>query len=145
MKAVAVFKGKIKGYVLFTQNPKSVTVDVRLGGLRPGLQGLHIHRFGDLREGCKAAGPHYNPHGTKHGGRLSKVRHAGDLGNLRATSDGSARLKFYDRHFTVKEIVGRSLIVHAMRDDLGRGGDKESTKTGNAGARKACAVIGLAG
>ena len=33
-------------------------------------------------------------------------------------------------------ITGRSLVVHADKDDLGRGGDAGSLATGNAGARK---------
>ena len=41
-------------------------------------------------------------------------------------------------------IVGRMIIVHQDRDDLGLGGDEESLKTGNAGKRVACGVIGLA-
>ena len=36
------------------------------------------------------------------------------------------------------------IIVHADRDDLGKGGDAESLKTGNAGKRVGCGVIGLA-
>ena len=40
-------------------------------------------------------------------------------------------------------ITGRMIIVHADRDDLGHGGDAESLKTGNAGKRVGCGVIGL--
>ena len=33
------------------------------------------------------------------------------------------------------------LILTAGEDDMGRGGNEESTKTGNAGPRLACGVI----
>jgi Cu-Zn family superoxide dismutase len=38
-------------------------------------------------------------------------------------------------------ILGRAIVIHAGEDDHGRGGDEESTKTGNAGERIACGVI----
>ena len=76
----------------------------------------------------------------------SQNRHAGDLGNIVADESGKASFSFSDSHlslFGVHSIVGRSVVVHAAEDDLGRGGHDDSKTTGHAGARVACGVIGL--
>jgi len=41
-------------------------------------------------------------------------------------------------------VLGRSCVIHKNTDDLGRGGNEESLKTGNAGSRVACGVIAIA-
>jgi len=118
-----------------------------LKGLTPGLHGFHVHQFGDTTDGCTSAGPHFNPKSQEHGGPTDKVRHAGDLGNVTAGADGVAKVDVKDAEISLKgdnSIVGRTLVVHADPDDLGKGGHELSKTTGNAGARVACGVIGLA-
>ena len=104
--------------------------------------------LGNLSEGCKTAGPHWNPEGVTHGGPGKATRHHGDLGNVEAGEDGKATLNMTDDRIMLygpHSIVGRSMVCHAGVDDFGEGGDEESLKTGNAGARLACGVIGCSG
>ena len=91
--------------------------------------------------------PSFNPDNTEHGGPYSKIRHAGDLGNVVAVNGKAKGTITVDGLSTDpasrRSIIGRAIIVHEDPDDLGRGGDAESKKTGNAGARICCAVIGI--
>lgn len=113
-----------------------------LRNLAPGLHGMHVHKAGDLRDGCASACDHYNPSGAAHGGPTGPNRHRGDLGNIRADEDRTCT-SVVVADVTIREILGRSLIVHADEDDLGRGEHPLSSSTGNAGARIGCGVIGL--
>ena len=86
MEAVCVLTNvknkKINGYILFKELKKKTKVTINISGLPPGIHGFHIHEYGDLREGCKSLCQHFNPNNSIHGGRNSKIRHAGDLGNI---------------------------------------------------------------
>lgn len=53
-----------------------------LRGIPAGYHGFTLHQNGDIREECEAVGPHFNPHGNRHGGVDDEMRHAGDLGNI---------------------------------------------------------------
>ena len=151
-KAICVLhpnEDNITGVIHFTQNIETnkVRVSFNIKGLKDGLHGFHIHQYGDVTDGCMSACAHFNPYNTLHGGRKSKVRHVGDLGNILSTNK-IAKGYFYDNMISLDSshtcsIIGRSVVVHKDEDDLGKGGDEESLKTGNAGKRVACGVIGL--
>lgn len=116
-------------------------------GLSKGLHGFHIHEFGDNTNGCISAGPHFNPDNKDHGAPADSDRHVGDLGNIEAGADGVAKINIKDSVISLQgrnNVIGRTVVVHADPDDLGKGGHELSKTTGNAGARSACGVIGLA-
>jgi len=150
--AIAVFTGpKITGTVKFTeeQGNNLIQIDVNLTGLKKNaLHGFHVHESGDLSDKCESMCAHFNPLKKNHGCPGKKERHVGDLGNLKTDSKGNANYTFYDDVIRLKgtkyNIIGRGLIIHADPDDCGEGGMPDSLKTGHAGKRIACAVIGYA-
>ena len=137
----------VRGVVRFIDERGGLRISYRVTGLTDGEHGFHIHEYGDLTDGCKSACAHFNPDGMTHGGLDTAVRHFGDLGNItssKSVAEGELFLPNGRLDTSRYGILGRMIIVHADRDDLGMGGDEESLKTGNAGKRLACGVIGLA-
>lgn len=138
----------VRGVVRFKQSGNQpVHIHAEITGLSDGKHGFHVHEFGNLTQGCVTAGPHFNPHQKLHGSMKDTNRHVGDLGNVES-KNGHAIYDEVDEVGLIQlsgehSIIGRSMVVHAKEDDLGRGGDDESKKTGNAGARLACGVIGI--
>jgi Cu-Zn family superoxide dismutase len=131
------------GVVRFSQEGESVKVVADLEGLTPGQKhAFHIHQYGDCSapDGMSAGG-HFNPEGHQHGLPDSEKRHAGDLGNVQADENGKAHYEITVNNISImgakNAILGRGVIVHAKVDDGGQ-------PVGNAGARIACGVIGVA-
>jgi Cu-Zn family superoxide dismutase len=150
MQAIAVFNDKkIKGTVRFIEQGKQVRIEIHLQGLTPNHKhGFHVHEYGDMTDHCESMCAHFNPYGQPHGGPDSKNRHVGDLGNLETDARGHVHTVLYDAVIQLRgakrNIVGRGLVLHQDEDDLGEGGNEASRKTGNAGKRIACSVIGIA-
>ena len=147
LKAIAVFKGPVEGEVVITDVKGGVRINAFFTKLPKGKHGFHIHKAGDLRgEGCKGLCEHYDVGKHTHGGAPSKgamstMRHTGDLGNIELRG-GRCKRRYTVKKTSVRELWGRSLIIHADEDDLGKGGFPDSAITGHSGARMACAILG---
>lgn len=122
------------------QNNGKVHIVARLEGLQPGSEhGFHIHEYGDeTASDGSSAGGHYNPGNEPHAGPEAAAHHAGDLGNVRADSQGVAYLDMTVSDLTLDAIMGRAVVLHARADDL------HSQPSGDAGDRIAVGTIGLA-
>ena len=153
IEAVCVFTtgclaNKIKGYVLFNEDlfENKTLIKIKLSGVSEGLHGFHIHKTGDLREQCTSLCSHYNPYNKNHGGLNDNECHVGDLGNIIADKNKNVKMKIKSNFIKLrgnKSIIGRSLIIHEDPDDLGKGKNEDSLKTGNSGKRIACGIIGI--
>lgn len=130
MRAIAVFKGKLKGYVSFTQlNPShSVRVVGSILNLKKGKHELYVHQFGNLtRSDCMTCGGHFNG-----------INSLGDFDNITITEDNHSIFHFKTHKVSLFSgqmcIIGRSLVVHERED-----GNDESVVNRK---RLDCAVIG---
>ena len=142
-----IINNKCYGTIIFNEiNKNKVEIKINLKNIKEGLHGFHIHETGNLSKGCSSCCAHFNPTNTTHGDITDKIRHIGDLGNIKANKKGEVNMTLVDDRIKLRgtkyNIIGRSVVIHEKEDDLGRGGNAESLKTGNAGARIGCAVIG---
>ena len=149
MQGIAVFQGKLKGsYVSFYQDNSQtpVKINVHIKNVTPGKHGFHIHEKGNLlKNDCSECAGHWNPYNKKHGGLQDNNSHAGDLGNIIANDTGEIKTHISTDKLTLYgkySIFGRSIIIHADEDDLGKGNHDDSLITGHAGKRLDCAIIG---
>lgn len=149
MIAKAIIKGgplapRIRGIVYFKDIPDGVKVCVKVNGLplyQPakgnkspiGPHGFHLHQFGNCQVGdptnpFQSAGGHWNPDNQPHG------NHAGDFPVL-FSNHGLAQMCFFTDKFKVRDIIGKSVIIHQNPDDY------RTQPAGNSGLRLACGVI----
>jgi len=97
------------------------------------FHGLHIHEFescniGDPSDPFKTTGGHWNPTNEPH------PYHHGDLPPL-MSSNGIAAMNVYLSRFSIKDIIGKAIIIHENADDF------TSQPAGNSGKRLACGII----
>lgn len=147
-RAVATLEGRsgsnASGIVTFTELADgSVQIRADLTNVPPGLHGFHVHETGDCSApDASSAGGHFNPGNDPHAGPDAARSHAGDLGNVQASSSGRASTEMVTSGLTVapgaRSVVGKAVVLHADADDL------QSQPSGDAGARIACGVVSLA-
>ncbi len=141
--------GDPMGTVTMTQWEAGVLVAADVQGLTPGGHAFIIHAVGACTPDFAAAGDHFNPENTEHGfvhpnwkrGKR-EAGHGGDLPNIYAAVDGSARADFFtdgitleaDEDHSVFDSDGSAIIVHEKPDAYG----EEESDTGE---RMACGVI----
>ncbi len=137
------------GTVTFRQAASGVLIMADVKGLAPGGHAFIIHEVGACTPDFTAAGDHFNPEDVEHGFVHASWKrgesgggHGGDLPNIYAASDSSARADFFtvgitldrgERH-SIFDDDGSAIIVHEMPDAYG---EEES----DTGSRLACGVI----
>ena len=120
------------GEVLFLPRKNMVLVSASISGFpkdRSMFHGFHIHKG----ESCTGIGladtkGHYDPKQQTH------PFHAGDLPPL-LSYGSSAYLSFRTNRFTVRELIGRTVVIHSGTDDF------RTQPSGDSGRKIACGVI----
>ncbi len=133
------FYPSLFGTVRFYEHPYGTFVFAEVEGLpnpedgcSSPIFGFHIHEgsscTGNLQDSFANVRMHYNPRNCLH------PYHAGDLPPLLG-ANGYAFGACLTNRFTVHEIIGRTVILHASPDDF------STQPSGNAGMKIACGEI----
>lgn len=143
-EAVAKIRGSdqhphLKGTAWFYQTNYGVLIFSDISGLPTNRErcqspifAYHIHEgsscTGNATDEFANAGSHYNPHSCPH------PYHAGDLPPLFGANGYALSAVLTDR-ITVREIIGRTIVIHASPDDF------TTQPSGNSGTKIACGKI----
>lgn len=142
--AKAIIKGgrkypKIDGIVYFKETKDGVLLTAKIKGLPTSkgncsgkFFGFHIHDgvscTGTKQDEFANVGSHYNPNQCPH------PYHSGDLPPL-LENDGYAYMSVLTNKFKIKDIIGKTIIIHDSPDDF------TTQPSGNSGTKIACGVI----
>lgn len=135
--------GKSLGSVSISESNGGVSLKVSVSGVADGDHGFHVHEKGDcgpaMKDGkpvaAQAAGPHFDPKGTKSHKGPGGGGHDGDLPKLVATA-GKIDQTVTIEGIKLDDIAGRSLMIHEGGDNY-----SDSPENGGGGPRIACGVI----
>ncbi len=141
--------GDAIGAVTFRQQGNSVVVALDINGLGPGGHAVSVHAVGSCSPDFAAAGDHFDATPSRVGfvhpnWKRSGVHgdHGGDLPNVYAHDDGSARADFITDGFTLRtghdhsilDDDGAAIVIHELPQAYG-------VAEGSTGVRLACGVI----
>ena len=127
---------ELSGLVKFYDTPcDGVLVEAEVFGLpNVSTQGssdfyaMHIHQYGNCSGSFEKTGSHFNPTNAFH------PEHAGDMIPLLG-NQGYAWTSFYDKRFTIDDIIGKSVVIHSKRDDF------TTQPAGDSGEKIGCGII----
>jgi Cu-Zn family superoxide dismutase len=137
--------GQSIGTVTIRETAQGIVLEPDLKGLPPGPRGFHVHQNPDCGPGQNngqtavgfAAGGHLDPASSgKHLGPQG-AGHLGDLPALVVNSSGVANQPVAAPRLTLKDVQGRSLMIHEGGDNYS---DDPKPLGGGAG-RIACGLI----
>jgi Cu-Zn family superoxide dismutase len=137
--------GAAIGEVVLSESRYGLVLTPRLKGLPAGLHGFHVHENPSCaaaeKDGAmvaaQAAGAHLDPQKSGRHGPPWGDGHLGDLPALYVAADGTATYPVLAPRLKLRDVAGRSLMVHA-------GGDNHAdhpAPLGGGGGRIACGVI----
>ena len=130
--------GATIGNFTFTQGNGGLLLYVEAESLTPGGHGIHLHSVGACSPDFKASAGHIDTVDKPHGLLNPDGVHDGDLPNIYAAADGTAKAEIFTTLVELETLLdddGSAIVIHAQPDD------HVSQPIGGAGDRVACGVI----